>query len=786
MNREAFKQKIQNIIYNKYFKIGLFITFILTAISFFIFQRGIWWYVDGMYMPHNRLSNELMLRGGLNIFSTDHYSSYFGIAKELFASQKVLKDIFLYNINSILGYGLGQIVFFITFYLTNFIFSKKLFDIIKKNKNNFYIALFFTFNPWALWLCNKSGVAFSYTALVMLIYGIILFYKKQSKSSYFIITLSSYLLLLYVRTALMNILLLLVLGLYILTISKLKKEIWDFIKEHKSKVWILIFCILAINSPKLLILSYFLKGSLPWLNQFNDNYVGWLDPGQYDISFLFNFNNINGIFDFISNPFHMILGALIFLLLFGSLLLGKVKNHKKEILFFTTTYLVGLFSQMAILITNNTDKLLFLYGTIFVFAAKIIPYGTFILIQIFPIILFLFYLTQTNNKKIIMNILIIVYLFSSIIMFINFDNYELEKINIEKINSIDHINNNGLIKDNFHSLEEESSIFLPATDYILLEDFPYPIDIRFAILGGREFLSSNKRISLPEEIELRNKIEQLGEKLKIYNVKNFYLIKGKNPEVKYDFFTTPGYFNYEKYTQEKFFELNKSKELALNKENKYYYLFKFRNSEEYDFLIYVPQTIKSEKALFNESFDEAFMPVFVNNDEIENLNSTIDKNIQIEYKKDFLDPTKYFVKISNIGNKEFILQFNRRYSKNWKIKLIDEKIYENKECLSNFKNFEISKNTYCSVKNNLFSFEDSKNIIFKPELAAPHFKGNLIGNGWKIDPSELENGIDQKEIYLIITYKSQIYYTLLVIVSLAPLFFIGIFVLIEKIKKIKK
>jgi hypothetical protein len=774
MKYKILKINLSKLLYSKYFKIFLFILILTFISSFLIFKGGIWWYVDGMFMPHDETSNKIMMAGGLNTFNTNIYSSYFGGGEELFSSQKILKVFSLYSLNYLFGSSAGQTIFLFSFFVSTFVISLLFFNAIKKNKTNYYISLFFTFNPWTLWLMNKSGVTFSYPALFLFMYGAIKFYKNRSWTSIFLCSISSYMMLLYVRTALMNIILLFIFTLYILFFANKRKTIFNKLKQSKLKLMGLFSGILLINSPKLTILPYFFNKSAPWLNQFSNQGYNWLNSQNYDILFIFGFKNINGIFSFLTNPLHIILSILLIIIIFWNLLIKEKINNFSG--YFIVSYIICMFLQVFLLISNNLELLNTFYSKIFIFMGLNIPYGTFLMVQLFPILIFIFYKNQKGYITHILSFLIIIYLLLSTSLFLNQDNFELSKINESNLKNIDPEKDSKLLEIN--------TLIFPQTDYILLQDFPYPINIRHVLSKNREFTSSNLRISNMEGTNLKNNWENYGNLIKIFNVKSFLLMKGENPSKKYPFFTTPGYYNYISYYKNIFSKINNNSDIILENENEYYSYFKFKNHQDYDFLLYSPGKIIKEFEINKVKNQEILNnPIIIGNEEIPNIDLNLQNNPRIEYKYNFFDSSTYYVHAftKNINSSQYMIQLNRAYSSFWKIKEISKQEYESFTCQTNIIEYSLSNNSNCEYSKSLISAKDIKFIFRQEKEDVIHFKGNIIGNGWIL---EKKDKIEDQ--YYVITYETQGYYKILLFISLLTIISLIILSIYERFQYIKK
>ncbi len=143
------------------------------------------------------------------------------------------------------------------------------------------------------------------------------------------------------------------------------------------------------------------------------------------------------------------------------------------------------------------------------------------------------------------------------------------------------------------------------------------------------------------------------------------------------------------------------------------------------------------------------------------------QNIAIRYKKSVLQPTKIYAKFGNIDlSKPFLVQLNQTFGMSWKLKWISKEEFEEKQCIDEYQEFDITQNKYCNYKAQILDIADTK-YLDNPEVpSSQHFEGNFVGNAWLVKPENIpENMRNDHELYAVIIYEKQIWYNWALIIS---------------------
>ena len=229
-------------------------------------------------------------------------------------------------------------------------------------------------------------------------------------------------------------------------------------------------------------------------------------------------------------------------------------------------------------------------------------------------------------------------------------------------------------------------------------------------------------------------------------------------------------------------EFGKNKLLSANS-NPNFTDYTFIDKDKYDFLLYSPKTViysQNFNTLTNDSLDVNASPVILPNDAPQIPDTTLG-NVKIAYKISPLEPYKYYLHITDIKNiNSFLIQFNQMYSSNWKIKLVSKAYFDEEPCLTNWKAFPITNNSYCQYKNSLLDLGDIT-LLNKQNLSdSQHFQGNFVGNTWVISPQDFQG---KNELYLVIIYTKQIYYTYAILIAGITLMILFTIYIIQEIRR---
>ena len=100
-----------------------------------------------------------------------------------------------------------------------------------------------------------------------------------------------------------------------------------------------------------------------------------------------------------------------------------------------------------------------------------------------------------------------------------------------------------------------------------------------------------------------------------------------------------------------------------------------------------------------------------------------------------------------------------------------------------------NKKEYFPETRNSFSFLDV--ALISPFLGegsiSNHKKGNFVGNTWMIEPDDIPSQVKQgNEIYAVIIYEKQIYYTIALIISGFTFLILSLLALLDAYKKFQK
>ena len=333
------------------------------------------------------------------------------------------------------------------------------------------------------------------------------------------------------------------------------------------------------------------------------------------------------------------------------------------------------------------------------------------------------------------------------------------------------------------SPKEASKIYpnsgTPISDsYWLVFDWtPFPLE-PFTGKKYTPMTTKNSRLVDQKHILLQRKLDQdkAYTNIRILNLKNVFVFKNlRNPD-QWEF----NYFLNKNYIEESLLyssQLRKNSWLNLINDNSEFTQFRLRNADQYEYMLYAPGQVVHYD--MDEFFSWAALdirrkpinisPMSSNKNEIKNKITIPEsnKNIFIEYKYSDREPTKIYVKMTNFDAKnQFLLQYNQTFSTNWKVKWIIKEDFESKWCITTYSEYPITQNKACQYEPTPLSIWDTK-YLFSPQVSwGHHFEWNFIGNSWMIPPEDIpENMRWQKELYAVIIYEKQIWYSYTLLLS---------------------
>ncbi len=754
-------------------KVFLFLLVSIISLSFLIFNSGIWAYVDtNSFFFYNlkwislfqwlfsTLSNPVSILWASTTFGFDFSQRISG----LYFTQWILTFlviIFWQEWGFILNAFIYQLFWFISAYLFFTLFIDKKYAV--------YWALFYVFNYFMLWLIMQYTFFLSVPAFLLSVYAFYNILMKKSIKYHLIFLICILFITAYPRT----------LGLFV--ISYLIFFLVSLL--HLYKLYLK-------NWKKLLLLFFILTIiSLPFVFSIIFPYISW-DKIYSDGLFWYSLNNGNSynyfkglwvaIFwlntipssNLLQNKIWIFISSIFIILTIFLFLFKKKKNNIANILSIFLILLLWI-KISPFLLSNDNFSLL---------TNKLIPFLSveyrWIDILFVPLVAILisftiFYLKWNKFENFYK-------LFFIIVIFINVSPFSFSN---PKLNLIDYENIPKNYNDTFLSQEvkKQWSYFFPSEWYIYTKDLSYPIPFAYNS-KYQEIFSSNSRYNNKKQIDLRNKINNFSD-FEITNIENMLIFNLKNIFIFNDIIE-PESDQFDYMTQNWYVE--KSKEiksiikwnpnLYTKQDNENFAQFGLKNDDKYEYKIYSPaKIILSEiDTFFENKIDIKTKPLLVDSksfQKIENIeNFQIPKenqNIQISVKESVLNPTKHYIKLSNLDtSKPFLLQMNQTFGMSWKIKWVDKSYFDEKKCIDEYKSYEITDNSVCQYKSKLLELEDIR-LLNKPEVNNKnHFEWNFVWNTWIVNPEDIPNEMKwEKELYAVIIYEKQIYYSYALIIS---------------------
>lgn len=744
------------------------IIWVILAIGF---HSWVWTYLDLEWTPIFPSQSKYL--ADLN-FLAFHNSSAYGVDSLQAVWPKILHIFGIAYLWQFLFYWL----FFSVTYLSTYFLLRCFLDI----RSAFFGALFFAVNPVSVFFMQENAFIFWYTGLSMIVLGIFLFYKyNHIFLGIFFLALWYNFSFTYPRIAIIHTLILI-----ILWVLYWKKFTVSYLFQRKTiHIFIVIFLTLLPTLYGYLSLyihgeTQYFQGMLNYLdttidtvwheiytNIKNEWFTRYLFPRE-----LFS-NFAHGFWD---KPWIHIFEQFFYsiLVFWGFYHLFFLKNKKREII--TVTLVFILFAiflrKSAIFVDEHTFQIL--TYKVFPFLANTIDWHLLILIPFLGLYIGLI-LQHIKNIYLFsfFGFLICIYAGLSFIPFIDRSNVKMQKIEKSSVPSD--------YKDYFFSgaINQQSTVFLPTQKLWQTLYFPWaPVPVNlFNNTRFRVAFSDNIRINWPIQSQLYANlvanIDTAYMNYQIFNIKNIILFKDvKNLNwQKFDWFEDKDYQSNIKYLSQK---LSKSKNLAIQKVSNNFEHFVPKNNWEYDFFLYNPSIFQwtSVDALTKSGVvDLKSTPLLVNTGAFQiplsQVISFSGAKTNFFYKKSTINPTKIYLKISRESiNKPFLLQLNQAFWLTWKIKWVDHDYFDSKNCITSIKSFPLTHNASCEYDSNLIEINNTM-LLQKDEVPAlQHFEWNFIGNAWIIRPEDIpENMRWQKELYAVIIYEKQIWYSYTLLLS---------------------
>lgn len=755
---------------------------IFTSLSFLWFNKWIWLYSDSGYTP---ITIERTIQYILP-FSWNWNESYLSYDNTLLHSTRYIQD--LINI-------LWQNITFFLFFVFCFLFSYKVFRFLYNESWSFLGALIYTFNPISIYFLNLPWFFFSYFSLPLIIYAIYSFIKTKKYIYILLSILWFYFLLSYTRILGIFWLLLVFIGIFFI------KDLYWFIKKNIYKTIFFVFMHIIFFLPFLFALLYpsfsgdklYFQGIWNYASEsmelYGNSFYNWLLNTPFYEWFILKEPIKNFSWDFQNNLIYKMISLLFFSIILIYTLLYKRNNDY----LITKLWLLLLFTIFIIMWPHFLPLWIFIN-----ISYKYFPFissNTFWLFLIYiPIIslftAFLLNLFKINSQILsyrFITILSYVFIFFSL-WWIILQNDKLNNISIEDIPKA-YVNT-------FYAkeIQKYSYISYPSPkEYPLVFKWSY---YPFFIQNNSRYqplLSDNKRLVNYKQSYLHWNIKKdYNYNLAILNLKNIFVFKDiLNPKIgEFEYYEVKDYVWESKMY---YYKLINDSNLYVKQDNENFAQFWLNYDDKYEYKIYSPaKIIPSEiDTFFETKIDIYDKPLLVDSksfQKIENIeNFKIPKenqNININVKESVLNPTKHYIKLSNIDtSKPFLLQMNQTFGMSWKIKWVDKSYFNEKPCLDEYTNYSITDNSVCQYKSKLIELEDIR-LLGKPEVNNKnHFEWNFVWNTWIINPEDIPNEMKwEKELYAVIIYEKQIYYSYALIISWLTFLILIILTIIQEIK----
>lgn len=685
-----------------------------------------------------------------------------------------------------------QWLLYILFFFSNYRFSYQLLRLKFDDKSAMLGAIFFTINPVSIFFLNEIGFIFSYTSLPILLLS---FYKYFRKGKYYyLLLLIIWIYLLFSYTRVTGIYLTLIIFIWAYYI----RDVFILFLKFPKRLFIAFFFVILSFLP---VLYALISPSLTndneyfsWVGSYasNSTYQQWLANKVKKTDFLAWIS--------IAEPMR-----------------NFSFKFQKTNLFNVLSWIFILYFFIQILIQPNIDKFNIYLSWLLLLFVWITVWAKFLPEDLFIDIVFKYYPFLANNtwRAYLMYAPIIWYFISYFS-----SKYKWSKARIQLRFAISLI----IIISVFPFLKRESNSKLGLIEYndipisyietffkkrwnlewalfypnekILFEWSPYFLYLRYnqnyrSITEANSRLVNKKQSNLTSLINTTTQYENFWNLL-LFGLKNIFVFKDVRNAYKdeFDFYSNQDYVSKSIEYNNLFKNLEKHWTYIHN-ENDEFTHFRLKSSDQYDFELYSPWSIlyKDFDDLLKEPYDVDNRPIIIDDtsykftDDIEEyLRQGINRNVNIEIKKPIKWNTEYFFKLANVDlDKNILLQLNKTFSNNRKLRRITKNEFMNKDCdLSQSKiiKYTWSWNSYCLYDRSTFYFNEILNYWAESLSDEWHFEGNYIGNS-RIIPKDVVNEFNQEwAIYWTIVYiKQSIYHVLIVValITITLLFMISVF-----------
>lgn len=744
---------------NKIFKLVIFILLLLLA-NIYLLRDGFWFYQDTSFWPKNFNEALILLLQPFHSFTNLGY--YLGYDQGIFSFTRILPSTYTYLLYYLFGFDNSQVVLSMSGYVFTFIsfyFFTELF--LEKKNVRFALSLLYTFSPLAVSLQTTVY----YNAIVPLfLFSVYKFFysDRNEKYLYLIINiLSVYLWISYIRFIQIGILLILPYIIYFV-LSKRRIEVRRLI------IYILIYLLVLLPSIYSLY-SQFINRSITAFNYATEFQSFVSKIPHYEVFNLLQSFNVY-IYE---NTIFKSMGILLFIIFLILLITYSKKRY---------TYFLALNLSLAFLgITlNSLGNILSpdIYHIVIKFFPFIVNGSSFALfVSFLPIVVSIGILTEYRSKFLYLySILFIVF---TIMPLLNLSKFDLKNYSLKNIPNpyLEYFVNDykGFPVSTLYypnscwraKYMEQANTPTICINYGMNHYVSAILDNPRLSSGGSYFFDKVLMESLPvDNLRITHNLKSIFVANDIVKKKGYGLDiddKGINDIVN--------------------FKNLLDQDLAVNKEvNNNFTHYYFADRDKYDYYIYSPAKLYEMDI---ESFVDKQVKlteggVFVDRNTVDIDSESVD----ISYKFDIQNPTKYYIEISNIKSKSsYLIQFNQTFNKSWKLQWIDKQTYDSIDCISRWESFSITSNRRCQYNGSIFDIRDELfNVIDKPTTV--HTEGNFINNLWEIKNDKTLNLDTNNSMYAIVYYDRQPRLILSIIIAFTTFFGIIIIAIFQLLKNI--
>jgi hypothetical protein len=771
--------------------LGFFATF------FLISQRGMYEFTDSGFFYTTLSEAGRYASSKLHLFSTtDGFYMGYDNSSRSFAHLLVasMQIVLIY----IFKPEVGQILYYSFYYFICFYFGQKLLRIMFKDAEQHAISigsLFLAFNPVSLLLMSLSATGYVYAAFIILAYYSYVFLTEGTYVSLLWFVVSAVYTVTYLRLLPILFVLLLYIAVFIhdKRVCNYKRLVIAGLLVGTCLAPFIIGNIFSLTSKDNIVTSYqsgyqkyeFANYSFKqsFLNSFSN-------PGGFTPSALGYFYNPEGIPGFLDNyaqpnnvDWLKAVQILFNIGIIGYCCLAFGKNRKVLFLlaglcsiFFLNT--LGFFVSREVFTRIHKNILVFLYNDYgFLQFAQSFLYS-------FLVVILLDKNRELPRKKLFLSVLVLGFLVVNATPFLR------PFYGFDKVRSIP-----AAYKDTFFAGQEaaqprEASLFLPY-HWLKFSWAPYYLDIDF--FNDSKYTSlivPNLRLVSQDFATFYNKIyENISnpnlKNISLFNIKNIFLFKNlQNSNATIDTYRVT---NIEEEGNRLSREMQGRNDVVLVGDTPAFNHYRFMDSDTSDYLLYRPETAIpiAEKDFFNNPIDTSKLPVLTEYPAM--LVPAATPTINLAYKYDIYNPTKYYLKVANTGE-DIALEFNQKYSSTWQLYFVPGKAWEETKCYGDTRTYTLTKNQSCSYHTSILdSITAAPAHESRVRGTMIHTQGNYVGNLFII-PKENIPSVDRNNqyIYLAIYFKNERYYQMALVLSGGVLLLLTLLAFHETLRKFFK